>query len=179
MAGILNYCGPELLSEIREAYAQRISLATERGYADPGSRYYWLYEELEYRLRFLRQAQLFIDALPRFITEKAEDDAVGYVVRFVTAFFNPENCGNAQNVDGRHPYFNEENRYYQAFTEALEHLDRNYDLADHPLLFVDLTECVVRAVRLHLQIREREFHAIDRNKFDALMQMREPMPASA
>lgn len=179
MAKILNYYGTELLESIRCTYSGRMKLAEEHGFNASESRYFWLYDELQYRLLFLRRTMLYIDALPAFIKKESEEEAVGYVVRFTTAFFNQENCGNAEIVDGRHPFFNDDNSYYGDFTEALNHLDMDYDFSNHPALYIDLTECVVRAARLHLQIRERQYHAIDRDNFDVLMQMRERLPATA
>ena len=51
----------------------------------------------------------------------------------------------------------------------LDHIDDGYDLGDFPQLYVDLSEYVVRASRLYLQIRECSIHAIDRDKFEALL----------
>ena len=48
-------------------------------------------------------------------------------------------------------------------------IDDGYDLGDLPQLYVDLSEYVVRASRLYLQIRECSIHAIDRDKFEALL----------
>ena len=45
----------------------------------------------------------------------------------------------------------------------------DYDCANLPMYYVDLCEYTVRCVRLHLYIRERAFHAIDREKFAALV----------
>ena len=176
---IMDYYGMELLTEIQSVYSQRYKLAVERGFDKPGSKYKWLYDELQYRLRFLRQIILFSEALAQFIRPGSEEDAVRYVVRYVSGFFNDENCCVTEHEGGRHPFFNDENGYYIDFKEALDRVDANYDLTIHPLLLVDLTECAVRAARLHLQIREQQYHAIDRDKFDTLMQMCDQLPASA
>ena len=179
MTGTMNYYGLELLSQIREAYMKRYTLAVERGYGDSGDKYYWLYEELLYRLQLLRQVFLFLNALPVFIKKDEEIEAVRYVVRYTTRLFLKENCGSMEGENGRNPYFNEENGLFCDFTESINHIDKDYDLSNHPLLYVDLTECAVRAVRLYFQIRERQFHAIDRANFNALMQVREQLPAPA
>jgi len=42
-----------------------------------------------------------------------------------------------------------------------------------------LSEYVVRSVRLYLQIREREIHAIDRDKFDQIMKVAGVLSSSA
>ena len=123
-----TYFGMELLEQFRTAYLQRSRLATDRGYHSPDSKYYWISEELMYRLQFLRKTQLFIAAFPEFIRKGAEEDAVGYAVSFASGFFNRENIGEAECEDGQHPFFNDENVYYRDFTEALYHIDTNYDL---------------------------------------------------
>ena len=179
MSAMLNYMGTELIIQIQSAYRSRFELAIERGFDDPANKYFWLYEELQYRLGFLRQITLFIDALPRFICKGAEDEAVGYVVRFVSRLYSNENCGCPELKDGQHPFFNDANRYFCDFTEALNHFGTDYDLSNHPILYIDLCECLVRAARLHLQIREQQYHAIDRDKFNVLMQMPKLLPESA
>ena len=179
MTVIMHYYGMELLGQIRDAYLKRYGLALERGFNDPASKYFWLYDELRYRLEFLHQMELFLNALPKFIATGAEDDAVRYVVRYATRFFSNENCGEVKEEDGHHPFFNDANGYYRDLTESMNHIDPDYDLSNHPLLLVDLTECAVRAARLYLQIRERQFHAIDRDRFDALMQKSAQLPVSA
>ena len=173
------YYGPELLDQIRDAYRHRADAAVERGFNQPSSKYLWLYRELEFRLNFLHRTVLFLDALPKFISEGKEEEALGYVVHYVSALFSRENCGNVEEKDGKHPFFSDCNLYYRDFNESLNHFDREYDLKNHPLLYVDLSECTVRAARLYLQIREKQFHAIDRDNFDPLMQMREQIPDSA
>ena len=179
MPVIMKYYGLDLLDQVQEAYRKRYDLAVERGFDEPNNKYYWLFEELQYRLQFLRQMILFIHALSSFILSGSENDALGYVVRYSTRFFSNTNCGEVTRENDQHPYFNDANGYYCDFTEALNHFDSDYDFSNHPLFLVDLTECAVRAARLHLQIREHQFHAIDRDKFDALMQMRVQLPASA
>ena len=179
MIGIMRYFGPCLLVQIREAYQNRFNQALERGFDDPANKYFWIYDELRYRLNLLYQAFLFLDALPKFICEGKEIEAVRYVIRYSTRFFLKENCGSVENEGSQNPFFNDGNEPYRDFTEAINHFDMDYDLTNHPLLYVDLSECVVRAVRLYLQIRERKFHAIDRANFNALIQAREQLPAPA
>lgn len=47
------------------------------------------------------------------------------------------------------------------------------------MLYVDLTEYVVRGLRLYIQIRERKFCSIDRGKFDEMMKLKAPLPITA
>ena len=52
-------------------------------------------------------------------------------------------------------------------------------LQNLPLFYVYSCEVVVRAIRLYFHIREGKCHAIDRQKFDALMHGRSSLPTSA
>ena len=63
--------------------------------------------------------------------------------------------------------------------EVLDSMGVDYDTTLLPLLFIDLSEYVVRSVRLYLQIREREIHAIDRDKFDQIMKVAGVLSSSA
>ena len=76
----------------------------------------------------------------------------------------------------QHPYFQDNNPCWTEFQEVLDHIDDGYDLGDLPQLYVDLSEYVVRAARLYLQIRECSIHAIDRDKFEALLSRKPEFP---
>ena len=52
---------------------------------------------------------------------------------------------------------------------------KDYDLSNLPLFYVDLCEYVVRAIRLYLQIREGSFHAIDKGKFETITHANAPV----
>ena len=48
-----------------------------------------------------------------------------------------------------------------------------------PTPMMDLSEYVVRAIRLYLQIREVRFHTIDKGKFEVLSKVAGNLNASA
>jgi len=167
---MLNYYGYQLLQELLDYYKPRLQLAEERGYAVQGSKYAWLYEELQHRMRFLRQTVLFLDALPKFMGGEDDSKPMQYVVSYTSRFFTPESIGDiARDAADTHPFFNSGNIYWNELQQALDHFGVDYDMSNLPLLYVDLTEYVVRASRLYLQIREGHFRAIDRDKFDSIM----------
>ena len=63
----MDLYGIDLLHQIHSAYFPRYQLALERGYQQEGNRFFWLYDELHYRLQVLREAILFLNALPPFL----------------------------------------------------------------------------------------------------------------
>ena len=79
----------------------------------------------------------------------------------------------------RHPYFNDDNPYWIQMNEALDSMGPTYDTNLLPLLYIDLSEYIVRSVRLYYYIREHEIHAIDRGKFDQLMKRSGSLASSA
>lgn len=170
---MLEYYGTQLLDELLAYYLPRLRLAEERGYAVQGNKYEWLFEELRHRACFLRQTLLFLEALPRFMQGQDEAKPMEYVVRHTSKFFMPEAIGEiARDAADTHPFFNTGNPYWNEFQEIFEHFSADYDMSNLPMAFVDLCEYTVRAVRLYLQIREVQFKAVDRGKFDELMHMR-------
>ena len=173
---MLEYYGVDLLNEIQEYYLPRFRLAEERGYAVQNSKYFWLFEELQQRIRMLRQTLLFLETLPKFMQCEDEYRPLQYVVSYVGKLFTVESIGEiARSEQDIHPFFNDSNPYWEDLQEALNHFDQSYDMNNLPLLYVDLCEYVVRAIRLYFQVRERQFKAIDRGKFDAIMHLKAPM----
>ena len=53
-------------------------------------------------------------------------------------------------------------------------MGEDYDTTILPLVYIDLCEYVVRSVRLLLQIREMTIAAVDREKFDVVMELEGP-----
>lgn len=173
---MLEYYGVDLLNELQEYYLPRFQLAEERGYAVQSSKYYWLFEELQQRIRMLRQTVLFLEALPKFMQCEDECLPLQHVVSYVGKLFTVESIGEiARSDQDIHPFFNVSNPYWQDLQEALDHFDQAYDMKNLPMLYVDLCEYITRAIRLYFQIRERQFKAIDRGKFDAIMHLKAPV----
>lgn len=172
---MLDYYSTQLLQNILLSYLPRLHLAEERGYINPSDKYHWLYEELKCRVAFLRGVLLFLDALPRFMDEGAE--SIQYVTSYVGRLFAVEWVSSLRKAETeQHPYFHDNNPYWVEFQEVLDHIDDGYDLRNLPQLYVDLSEYVVRAARLYLQIREHSIHAIDRDKFEALLYRKPEFP---
>lgn len=176
---MLKYYGVDLIQTLYAYYLPRLQLAEERGYAVEGHQYCWLFEELRERVNTLRQTTLYIDALPKFMVGQTDSEPMQYVVRYSSRLFSENSIGKFERDDaGVHPLFKETNPYWVEFQEIQDLFAPDYDIMDQPMFYVDLCEYVVRAMRLYLQIRESQFHAIDRNKFDELMGLKGP-PANA
>lgn len=168
---MLNYLGRELIHALHKAYSERFQLAVDRGFSNPDSKYYWLFEELSYRVRLLRQVDLFLNSLSQYMPSSDGEKPMYYVVSYTTDLFSQNRIGEAAfNREGKEQYIHESCTYWQEMQEVLDMMSGKYDFQNLPLYYVDLCEYAVRAVRLHLYIREKEFRAIDREKFDALMQ---------
>lgn len=177
---MLAYFGPELLIELKAYYMPRYQQACERGYTQPGSRYHWLYEELLCRVLTVDQALRFLDALPKFMVSATEEQIFQYVMNYATALFKPDRIGDLPRDDqDQHPYFNDQNPYWVQMNEVLDAMGVDYDTTLIPMLYVDMSEYIVRSVRLYLQIRECAIHAIDRGKFDQIMKVSGALPSSA
>lgn len=173
---MLEYYGVELLNELQEYYLPRFRLAEERGYAIQNSKYHWLFEELQQRVRMLRQTLLFLESLPKFMQCEDEYKPLQYVVSYVGKLFAVESIGEiARSDQDTHPFFNDSNPYWLDLQEALDHFDQAYDMKNLPLLYVDMSEYVTRAIRLYFQIREQRFKAVDRGKFDSIMHLKAPV----
>ena len=172
---MLEYYGMNCLEHIHDYYRGRYSQAKERGYNTDGSKYFWLYKELRERLLIICQAVRFLEALPKFMSETSDEQIFQYATTYVNSLFKPELTGELKRDDADvHPFFNPANPYWVQMNELLDGMADDYDTSILPLLYVDLCEYVVRAVRLLLQIREMTIAAIDREKFDAVMELDGP-----
>ena len=168
---MLMYFSAALLEELWDYYLPRFRLAEERGFSAPNSKYIWLYEELRLRISALRQAQLFIEALPKFMEGADHDKPMQYAVSYTSTLFAPAQLGTPDVG----PFFNDTNPYWLDFQEASDRFTPSYDLSNLPLCYIDLCEYIVRTVRLYLQIRETAIHAIDKGKFEELMHASPPV----
>ncbi|MDO4841648.1 MAG: hypothetical protein Q3982_03110 [Phoenicibacter congonensis] len=177
---MLHYYGMEFLQGLQSYYAQRLALAMEHGYSADGNKYFWLYTELDLRVKAIRQTLLFLDALPKFMGSAAGEESMGFALKYIGDYFKAGKIGAEDRQEGEaHPYFNDGNPYWIQFQEAHDNFGIDYDLTNTPMLYVDLTEYVVRGLRLYFLIRERKFCAIDRGKFDELMKLKSPLPITA
>lgn len=168
---MLMYFSEELLQELLDYYLPRFHLAEERGFSTPDSKYIWLYEELRLRISVLRQAQLFMKALPKFMDSADRDKPMQYAVSYSSTIFAPEQLGTADASS----FFNDTNPYWLDFQEVSDHFTADYDFSDLPLYYVDLCEYIVRTVRLYLQVRETAIHAIDKGRFAEFMHASPPV----
>ena len=176
---VIELYGIDLLTQIQSAYQNRYQLALERGYQQEGNRFFWLYDELHYRLQVLREAILFLNALPPFLQTPDAEKPYKYVIDFFTRYFSQDGIGRSEKQGDDDPYFGDSNQYWKDFMEAMDKFGDEQLLQNMPLFYVYSCEVVVRAIRLYFHIREGKCHAIDRQKFDALMHGRSSLPTSA
>ena len=164
--------GSDLLKQIYAAYLERYQKALERGYDVEGDRYHWLYNELLCRVQRLREALLYMEALPHFLSGADENHALQYIMGYTSRLFRPENIGSCERDENQeHPFFRDSNPYWRELQEAMDAFNDPEILSNRPLLYVYACELITRAHRLYLQIREVQFRSIDREKFHALMLM--------
>ena len=177
---MLAYFGPELLLELKEYYVKRLQSAIQRGYTEPGSQYHWLYLELQSRTLTLSQAMRFLDVLPKFMATSTEEQIFQYVMNYATGYFKVDKIGDIQrDAQDKHPFFQDANPYWAQMNEVLDSMGMDYDTGLLPLLYMDLSEYIVRSIRLYFQIREKTIHAVDRGKFDQLMKVGGTLTSSA
>ena len=177
---MLDYLGIELLDTFVEYYLPRYHQAEERGFGKEEQKYHWLYLELKERILVVSQARRYLKSLPLFMTTASEEQIFQSVTSYIASLFNRDRIGEIQRPeDGDHPYFNDHNPYWNQMNEVFDSMGVAYDTTNLPMLYVDLSEYVVRAVRLYLQIRELSFHAIDKGKFDVLAKARGNMTSTA
>lgn len=164
--------GSDLLKQIYAAYLERYQKALARGYDAEGERYHWLYNELLCRVQRLKEALLYMEALPHFLSGADEDHALQYIMGYTSRLFRPENIGSCERDENQeHPFFRDSNPYWRELQEAMDAFNDPEILSNRPLLYVYACELITRAHRLYLQIREVQFRSIDREKFHALMLM--------
>lgn len=169
---MMTLYGVDLLKQIYVAYMERYQKALQRGYDNEGERYYWLYCELHIRVQTLREAILYLDALPRFLDSSEDDKVLQFVFGYTSRLFSPENIGTSDQSEGEeHPFFHDGNPFWRELQEGMDIFNESEVLKNRPLFYVYACELVTRAIRLYLQIRETKFHAIDREKFNGLMQI--------
>jgi hypothetical protein len=177
---MLFYYGVELLHKLQTYYTPRLQTALSRGFDAEEHKYHWLYTELCLRVQVLQQSMLFLNALPQFMKEDDTDSAFRYVISYASDWFRNGAIGETpKEDDAKSPFYADDNPYWADVNEALEHFDRDYKVKLLPMLYVDLCEYVVRCVRFLFHIREHCVHAIDKDKFDALMQRVEFLPSIA
>ena len=177
---MLDYLGIELLDAFSEYYLLRYRQAKERGFDKEDQKFYWLYLELKERLLVIGQARRYLKTFPSFMSSSSEELIFQSVTSYIASLFKPDRIGAIQrNDDDIHPFFNDQNPYWVQMNEAFDSMDINYDTANLPLLYLDLSEYVVRAIRLYLQIREVRFHTIDKGKFEMLSKVAGNLNASA
>ena len=176
---MLHYLGLEFLRELLDYYSQRLALALERGYSTEGSKYYWLYAELDLRVNCMRQVKLFLDALPRFMVGNDEEMFFSYVVNYSHQILSDPSLSVLHDQSDPHPFFNASNPYWADLQQALDNFGVEYESSILPLTYIDLCEYVICTLRLYFQIRERCCGAIDRDKFDEVMHMRTALAPTA
>ena len=167
---MLIYLGTELFQSMLDHYLPRYQLAFERGYTEVGSQYYWLYIELKERILAIRQAQKFLNALPLFMQQGNEEVSLQYVVSYVStlcALLAPEKQEQGSGVTSVN---RAQDPYWLQANEVWSRMQEDYDMNNLPLLYLDLSEYLIRVLRFYLHMREQRC-PIDRDKFDVIMQL--------
>ena len=167
---MLVYLGTELLQGMLQYYVPRYHLALERKYTVEGSQYYWLFIELRARILAIRQAEKFLHALPQFMQQGNEEQSLQFVVSYVSTM-----CAQlAPQVDeqgsGTNSVDRAEDPYWMQANDVWSRMQEGYDMNNLPLLYLDLSEYIVRSVRFYLHMREQQC-PIDRSKFDEIMRL--------
>ena len=168
---MLYYYGADLLSRLYRYYGRRLQTAVERGFTEPGHQYYWLYQELKIRVKTIRQVHYVLLALPAFMKGAEEAELYRYVMDYTASFFTE--------AGEKEEYFSNDNLYWCQFQESVDRFDKDYDTALLPVTYVDVTECIVRALRMYFYVREHEHTAIDRQRFDDVMEARPAIAPAA
>ena len=135
--------GSDLLKQIYAAYLERYQKALERGYDAEGERYHWLYNELLCRVQRLREALLYMEALPHFLSGADEDHALQYIMGYTSRLFRPENIGSCERDENQeHPFFRDSNPYWRELQEAMDAFNDPEILSNRPLLYVYACELI-------------------------------------
>lgn len=168
----MRYCHATLFPALCAYYSERYSKAIARNYNNPDSKYHWLYKELSERVTTLSSAKLFLEALPLFMKEDETcERSLSYATSFIADLFKDIPCEKL---------LQEGNPYWDDFMEAVENIDRKAELAFQsqvPQFYLALCEYVVRCIRLYFYVREKVICAIDRDKFDSVMDTQLAVPA--
>ena len=177
---MMYFYGKDLLNKLCNYYGNRLRTAKEHGFEEPSAKYNWLYLELDFRVKLLRQVRLFLDALPEFLTHCTEDSAMQYVVGLTSPWFTEKYIDKLPSEEsGGCPYFTNRNPYWTAISEVMDNLDTDTDFTVLPMFYLLLSEYVIRNLRLYFYLRERQYKPIDREKFDELMTLDNGLKASA
>lgn len=135
--------GSDLLKQIYAAYLERYQKALERGYDAEGERYHWLYNELLCRVQRLKEALLYMEALPHFLNGTDEDHALQYIMGYTSRLFRPENIGSCERDENQeHPFFRDSNPYWRELQEAMDAFNDPEILGNRPLLYVYACELI-------------------------------------
>lgn len=174
------YFGIDLLHRLQQYYEGRLSLALNKGFDQYGSRYHWLYKELEYRVTTLRKLMAMISVLPEFLCRQTADQIFTTVIGSTTAWFSNENLGEQpRDAEGNCLFYQNTNPYWADLREAMDRFTFDYDYTHLSTFYVDLVEYIVMEVRLYFFIREQQFRPIDRGKYGELVSVKAVLPAPA
>ena len=99
-----------------------------------------------------------------------EEQSLQYVVSYVSTFWGQLAAEIQEQGRGATSVNRSEDPYWLQANEVWSRMQAGYDMNNLPLLYLDLSEYLVRAVRFYLHMREQRC-SIDRDKFDAIMQL--------
>ena len=177
---MLYYYGTDLLNKLDTYYGARFSEARKRGFDSPDAGYHWLYQELDLRVKTLRQTRIFIETMPKYLPSCSADDALRYAMNFSHPWFSPKHLGSLpKDSEGYCIYFTDRNPYWRSYKEVVNVIDYELDFTMPPMVHLVLSEYIVRCLSLYFFLRDRQFRPIDRKKFDSLMAPDDRLDSSA
>ncbi len=174
------YYGTALLDRLKQHYETRMSMALSRGFDVDGSEYHWLFLELSHRVVTLRKVQAILSVLPEFMCHKTTDEVFAMVIGHTTAWFSDASIGELpRDGAGNCTYYQDSNPFWVDYQMSMDRFTMDYDYTRLATFYVDLVEYFVMAVRLYFFIRERQFKAIDKKKYEELVGVRAALPTPA
>ena len=99
-----------------------------------------------------------------------EEVSLQYVVSYVSTLCAQLAAENQEQGSVVSSVNRVEDPYWLQANEVWSRMQEDYDMNNLPLLYLDLSEYLIRALRFYLHMREQRC-PIDRDKFDAIMQL--------
>ena len=162
--------GTAFLEKLLRYYGQRLRKAKARGYDVAGTGYHWLYCELELRVDTIHMVHDFLGLLPQYLARSDVERTLALAVQYLGAWFMEKTTGPLPHDErGNCTYFSEENPYWQEVQAAGDYIGSDMDQTDQLQCQKSISSYVICCLRLYLYLREQQFQAIDRGRFDQLM----------
>ena len=164
----MAHFGLVFLEKLEQYYTARLNAAMQQGFNDSATKYHWLYMELKLRAETIGQVKLFLSLLPEYLHRSDSENAMTFATQYADVWFMEQSVGQLpHNGNGNCSYFSEGNPYWADIQTAGAGLNRSQSEEE---TLACITEYVICCLRLYFYMREHQFRAIDREKFEHLMQ---------